>query len=342
MVDWTYKEALKAIKSPSSIPASVLEGPGGLHLGDIHFVELHTTLRMHTVSFEHFEQLLTDGSFNPEFKVTDDYSHPTAILLGFVPDANLMDIESVGIGMVMHWHGGSLACISSVQTFPKNIRSNPKGIHKLNMQMHRMYVMLIRNHGGHMAFTTDLPYCIAYTAIYYKTTDPQTMMILNPENHPSVVLAGDMALCQLPASNNLDPNYMRIPCGRCLLIPRGTHFSNHLFPEIVVPWNHATPYIDPATGAEAPFISMGPFHASDPLFTGVVGDNHLHTMQQTPHLKTHRHPKSLSATGQLNLLQIVIISICGPNIIYACDVRCTQDEDHCSQGGARLCLKCAT
>ena len=218
--------------------------------------------------------------------MTDDYSHSTAILLAFVPDANLMDIESVVIGMVMCRHSGSLACIRSVQTFPKNIRSNPKDIRKLNMQMHRTYVMLIRNHGRHMAFTTDLPYCIAYAAIYYKTTDPQTMMILNPENHPAAVLAGDMALHQLPASNNPDPNYTRIPCGRRLLIPRGTHFSNHLFPEIVVPWNHATPYIDPATGVEAPFISMGPFRASDPLFTGVVRDHHLHTVQQTPHLRS--------------------------------------------------------
>ena len=216
----------------------------------------------------------------------DDYSHSTTILLAFVPNADLMDIESVGIRMVLHWHGGSLASISSMQTFLENIHSDLKDIHKLNMQTRCTYVMLIGNYGGHRAFATDLPYCIAYAAIYYKTTDPQTMMILNPENHPAAILAGDMVLHQLLALNNPDPNYMRIPHGRHLLIPRGVHFSNYLFPEIVIPQNHAAPYIDPATRAEAPFISMGPFHTSDPLFMGVIGDYHLYTAQQILHLKS--------------------------------------------------------
>ena len=46
MADWTFRQALSAIKNPPSIPTSVLESSVGLYLGDIHFVELHTTLRM--------------------------------------------------------------------------------------------------------------------------------------------------------------------------------------------------------------------------------------------------------------------------------------------------------
>ena len=169
MACWTYKEVPKAIRSPLSILASVLGGPGGLH-----FVELHTTLRMHTVSFEHFKRLLTDGSFNPECKVTDDYSHSTAILFAFVPDAELMDIESVGIRMVVHQHSGSLASISSMQTFLQNIHANLKDICKLNLQMRHTYVMLIGNYGSHMAFTTDLPYCIDTLLTTTKLQIPRT------------------------------------------------------------------------------------------------------------------------------------------------------------------------
>ena len=186
---------LAAIQSPSSIPTSVLESLAGLRLGDIHFVELCMTLRIHTISFKHFEQLLTDGSFNPEHKAVDDYSHSTAIFLVFVLDADLVDIESVGISMVVHWCGGSLASINSVKTFPENIQGDLKHIHELNMQMCHTYAILIRNYGRHMAFTTDLPYCIVYTAEYYRAKDPQIMMILNPENHPAAMVSDDMLLC---------------------------------------------------------------------------------------------------------------------------------------------------
>ena len=35
---------------------------------------------------------------------------------------------------------------------------------------HRVYMMLIGNYGGHMAFAMDPPYCVAYAA-EYKHTD---------------------------------------------------------------------------------------------------------------------------------------------------------------------------
>ena len=79
---------------------------------------------------------------------------------------------------------------------------------------------------------------------------------------------------------------MRILCGGHLLIPRGTHFGSRLFPEIFTLWNHATPYSDPTTGMEAPFMFVGPFHASNPLFTGIAGDCRLYTSQDVLRLKS--------------------------------------------------------
>ena len=84
MADWTFNDALAAIKSPPSIPTSVLESPAGLHLGDICFAEICTTLQMCTVSITLLEKLVANGCFNPEHKPEDDYSCSTAILLMYL------------------------------------------------------------------------------------------------------------------------------------------------------------------------------------------------------------------------------------------------------------------
>ena len=68
MADWTFKQALSTIESPPSIPTSVLESSAGLHLGNIHFLELRTTLRMHMVSIALLERLIANASFNLECK----------------------------------------------------------------------------------------------------------------------------------------------------------------------------------------------------------------------------------------------------------------------------------
>ena len=103
MADWTFNDVLAAIKSPLSIPTSVLESANGICLGNIHFAEIHTTLQMRGVSFALLEKLVADGCFNLECKPNGDYSCSTAILLTFTPNAQLKDIESMGIGMVVHW-----------------------------------------------------------------------------------------------------------------------------------------------------------------------------------------------------------------------------------------------
>ena len=286
MADWTFKQVLTAIRSPPSIPDSVLEGPASPCLEDICFVELHTMLKICSISLMHLEWLIANRSFNPKHKVADNHSHTTAILLTFVPDANLMDIEKVGIRLVVHWHSGSLATLGSVQTFIDSICKDLKEVHKSNMPMFYMYVMLIRNYGGHMAFTTDPPFCLVYPGKYYNMKDPCIMMICNPENHPATN-AGDWHGAVLtPGAKQSGPQLHENTSWRAPSHPKGHTFWLQTIPRDHHPMESCMPYIDPTTRMEALFLSVGPFHASDPLFTGIARDCKLYMVQEVVSLKS--------------------------------------------------------
>ena len=101
MMDWTFEDVLTAIQSPPSIPTSVLQSADGIHLGDVCFAKICTTLRMHTMSLVVLEKWVENGGFNLEHMVEADYSHSTAILLMLYPDTLLNGIESVGIGLIV-------------------------------------------------------------------------------------------------------------------------------------------------------------------------------------------------------------------------------------------------
>ena len=60
----------------------------------------------------------------------------------------------------------------------------------------------------------------------------------------------------------------------------GGYFSMDLFPQIVIPCNHAAPYHDPRTGLEAPFLTVGPFMSTDTLFPSTAGDLDLFTDEE--------------------------------------------------------------
>ena len=74
-------------------------------------------------------------------------------------------------------------------------------------------------------------------------------------------------------------------CHGCLLIPRGMQFPPDLFPQIVMLHNHATPYCDPKTGKDAPFITIGPFASKDTLFCSTTRDLELYTAEEVLTLK---------------------------------------------------------
>ena len=76
----------------------------------------------------------------------------------------------------------------------------------------------------------------------------------------------------------------------------GVHFLPDLFPQILIPHNHATPYQDPKTGEDALFVTIGPFASTDTLFHGTAGDLELYTAKEVVALRNARVFKS-SNTG---------------------------------------------
>ena len=78
----------------------------------------------------------------------------------------------------------------------------------------------------------------------------------------------------------------------CLLIPRGVHFLPDLYPQILIPHNYVTPYCDPQTGEDAPFVTIGPFMSMDTLFHGTAGDLELYTAKEVIALRNTRIFKS--------------------------------------------------
>ena len=97
----------------------------------------------------------------------------------------------------------------------------------------------------------------------------------------------------------------------CLLIPRGVQFLPNLFPQILIPHNHAAPYSNPQMGEDAPFVTIGPFAGMDTLFHGTAGDLDLYMTEEVVTLKNTgvfkssitelptATPPSLTALGQV-------------------------------------------
>ena len=146
--------------------------------------------------------------------------------------------------------------------------------------------MIIGNYGGHLAYAMDPPFCMAYALDFINKNDPSTMTFRNQENHPVSLTGDSLIIHQLLAQDCPECEYERTTHNGCLLIPRGMQFIKELFPQIVVPWNHATPYCDAKTGKEAPFITMGPFSSKDMLFLGVTRDLELYTTEEVMSLRS--------------------------------------------------------
>ena len=173
---------------------------------------------------------------------------------------------------------------SSVDTALKSIRSvlEKEGDKKRPHQ--RAYMMLIMNYGGYMAFATEPPYCVVYMA-EYQDKNPSRMMPHDPENHWYVAVSEKMIVRWLLSMPNWDPLERKHITGGCLLIPWGVQFGPKLFPELVVPCNHAGPPIDPATGHDALLRTIGSFRNVDPIFPSFPGDLALFTAQEVTQLK---------------------------------------------------------
>ena len=180
MTTWSFQDALEELKVRGHFKESVLWSTLGLRLRDIRFTEIQTTIEMRAVPVRTFLQFINQGSFNANNLPLDGYSHTTAILLAFIPDMLLMDIERMAIGNMIQRCGSPLGDLSSIPVVMDSIRSVLASEHKKGSLKCRAYMMLIGNYGRHMAFATDPPYCVAYAADYKNTNDPSQWHPVNP------------------------------------------------------------------------------------------------------------------------------------------------------------------
>ena len=127
---------------------SMLRSAQGLRMGDICFAKIQTTFKMRVVPFRMFLQFVKKGSFNADNLPADSYSHTTAILLTFIPNPCLMDIEHMGIGNVIQWYGSPLGGIDSINMVITQIHMVLTSEHNKVSPECRAYMTLLGNYGG--------------------------------------------------------------------------------------------------------------------------------------------------------------------------------------------------
>ena len=96
-----FEDTLASLQRPHSIPISVQLSADGLHLGDIRFAKIQTTLRMWTVPITVLEKWVADGSFNLDCMAEGDYSHSTAILILLNPNKEGTGLERASVGLIV-------------------------------------------------------------------------------------------------------------------------------------------------------------------------------------------------------------------------------------------------
>ena len=72
------------------------------------------------------------------------------------------------------------------------------------------------------------------------------MMPCHTHNHPYAMITNNMIVRRLLSLPHWEPSVRKQTKGGRLLILRGVQFGPTLFPEIVIPRNHASPPVNPA------------------------------------------------------------------------------------------------
>ena len=284
MTTWSFRGALEELEVKSHFDELMLRSNVGLYLGDIRFTEIQTSIKICAVHFSTFIRFIEQGCFNADNLPIDGCSQTTAILLAFIPDRHLEDIKSIGIGNVIQRCGSPIGDLSSIKMVIDSICSVLTTKCKKSPMKCRVYMVFIGNYGRHMAFATDPPYCVVYS-VDYKTNDPSQMTPHHTQNHMYAMVSTNMIVRRLLSLPHCEPEDRRQTKGGCLLIPRGMQFGPTLFPEIVVPHNHAGPPVNPVTWQEALFQTVGPFQAIDTIFPSFPGGLELFTAEEVVKLK---------------------------------------------------------
>ena len=156
MADWTFEDALMAIQSPPSIPASVLQSMDGLRLGDICFAKIQTTLRMCTMPLTILEKWVEDGKFNPEQMAESDYSCSMAILVTLSPNAQGTALESAGIGLIICQCKAPIGQLGNIPHLIKYAHSLLEAEGQSSEPEHRTFCTIVGNYRG----TWHLPWIL--------------------------------------------------------------------------------------------------------------------------------------------------------------------------------------
>ena len=123
MAIWSFRDALEELEVRHQFDVSMLQSAVGLRLGDICFAEIQTTIKMRAIRLSTFLRYVEDGMFNPDHLAPHFCSQTTAILLAFLPDRHLQDIESIGIGSIIRRCGTLLGDISSISAMIDSVQS---------------------------------------------------------------------------------------------------------------------------------------------------------------------------------------------------------------------------
>ena len=123
MATWSFRDALEELEVRRQFDESMLQSDMGLRLGDIRFAEIQTSIKMRAVRFSTFLHYIKDGSFNHDNLAPHCCSQTTAILLAFLPDRHIQDIESIGIGCVIRRYGTPMGDVSSIGMMIDSVRS---------------------------------------------------------------------------------------------------------------------------------------------------------------------------------------------------------------------------
>ena len=111
------------------------------------------------------------------------------------------------------------------------------------------------------------------------------MTSCHTQNHTYAMVTTNMIVRRLFSSPHWEPTDRRQTKGGGLLLPRGVQFGPALFPEIVIPRNHAGPPVNSVTQQEALFWTVGPFQAVDTIFLSFPGGLELFTAEEMVKLK---------------------------------------------------------
>ena len=154
-------------------------------------------------------------------------------------------LKSTSIRLIIRRCMGPVGHIDDIMKLIKYAPSLMKVDRQSSDNACRTFCIIVGDYGSHMDFATDPPFCTAYPLSFVHKDDPAQMTFRSQQNHPTSFTADVLLVHQLLTRDCPPHKYARDRHRRCLLIPRGVHFLPELFPQIVIPREHAALYHNP-------------------------------------------------------------------------------------------------